>query len=238
MTSATEPHPVSVNGAELAAHAAETSTSLRRLIEDRGLTSAEDAATVLNLSPAGLLDAMAAGCLDGVIVDGRVHVVAEQVQLRALDEMRRGAARAVELRTQARAVLRAYLDTHPVVVLWDEAIGDHRPLVCARRGATRVHYGLQYHSVVMKTSWLIEFALDPAVRQRHPEFVSLPAGAVLTRALGELPGVTPVRHATPLSEEGEAGHRLSGWVRLDPKVWPLKVPELVERLIADPLEIR
>lgn len=204
------------------------------MAETWGLTPGQQAADVLNLSLSGLIEAMGAGDLDGVIVGGQVYVVAEQVQLRLLDEVRRGTTAVTETRTLVRTALRGFLADRPVVALWDEAIGDRRPLVCARRGATRVHYGIEFHSVVMKVQWLVEYSTDPQVRARHPEIAGLPAGPVLARAVAEMPGVSQVRYATPLADQGELdpqSHRLSGWVRLDPQVWALRLPDGIARLV-------
>lgn len=226
MSSDIDALPVSPPGdpATLAAHADTRSAYLREVADTAGLTPAEQATTLLNVSSVGLVDLLATGVLDGVIVGGKAHVVAEQVQLRILDEVRNAAVSAAQERPVVWNALRTFLAARPVVALWDEAIYDRRPLVCARRGSRFTHFGLRFHAVVLKARWLVEFVADPHVRERYPELAALPLGDRLVSALVELPGVAPARFATPLSEQGEArprSHRLSGWVRVDPSMWPV-----------------
>lgn len=211
--------------AGLQARATELAQYIRTSAADWGLTPADVAADLLNISPGSVVEAMTAGALDGLIVGGQAYVVAEQVHLQVLDEATTGAARRTQRRTVTRAALRAFLAEHPVVALWDEAVGDHRPLVCARRGSRFTHFGLQYHSVVLKARWLVEWVARQDVRERHPEISALPLGDELVAALAELPGVSAARFATPLAEQGQGrpqSHRMSGWVRIDPQVWPVQ----------------
>ena len=62
---------------------------------------------------------------------------------------------------------------------------------------------------------------------------ALPAGEALLRVLLELSGVDPVRYVRGL-DHGEKTHRVNGWVKVDPRVLTLNVPEIVAEGIANP----
>lgn len=236
MTSATEPPPVTAPPLDLSmlhACTAEKTASLRNLAARYGLTPGEQAADMLNVSTAGLIEAIGAGRLSGIVVDGQAWVIAEQLQAQLVEAATTGLARTVELRALARTALRAYLAETPVVDEWGIAREEGRPLVCARRGATWVHFGVEYHTVALNSAWLSAWSVDPGVRERVPEVAALPAGEALYRALLGLPGVDPVRYVRGL-DHGEKTHRVNGWVKVDPRVWTLNIPDIVAEAIANP----
>lgn len=207
--------------------------NLRRLTHDEALTPGEQAADLLNVSPAGLLDEMAAGRLSGLIVDGQVWVNGPALQLAVRDAALADATQGAELRAQVRSALRAYLADQPVRALWFEHRDEGAPLVCARRGKRFTHFGIEYHNVVITSTALALWARDN--RDRFPEHASLPIGPVLEQALVRLPGVAPVRSVTPLARD-EPQRKVTHAFRVDPRIWPLQVPELITRLVNNPPE--
>lgn len=217
----------------LRARTDELSQSLRALAATHGLTPGEQAADILNLSPAGLIDAIGTGRLSGIVVDGQAWVIAEQLQAEVIEAATTGLHRTVELRTLARTALRAYLADRPVVDEWEIARDEHRPLVCARRGARWTHFGIEYHTVALSATWLAAWSVEPPVRERLPEMAGLPVGDVLLRALLGLPGVAPARFVRGLAS-GESTHRLSGWIKVDPRIWTLTIPGYVADAVANP----
>lgn len=232
-TPATDPPPVTESpGSNLRGLAAEIDDELTTLARQQDMTSGEVAQMLLNLSRPALLEAMAAGRLSGVIIDGKVHVNPAGLQLAVRAAAQESAAALAATAEQARLALRLYLEDRPVVALWDECRGEERPLVCARRGATHVHYGIEYHSVVLRTQWVAMWAYQR--RDVYPELASTPIGAAFDTALLTLPGVQRVQHVTPLADGESHNVRSSMWVRIDPAVWPVQVPELIAHLVDGP----
>ena len=207
--------------------------SLISIAEQWGYTPGEQAAAILDLSPAGLLEVITSGDLSAIVVGGKVWVVPAQLQLRVLADVAAGASRTVELQALARLALRHYLAERPLIDEWDLARGEHRPLVCARRGSNWVNFGLEYHSVVMSASWLAAWSTEPSVRERWPELAGLPVGDVLVRALTGLPGVSSVRYARPLDPTAST-HRVNGWIKVDPRTWDMNVPSYIAEAVRNP----
>lgn len=214
---------------EAAAQEVETWRELRRSLP---LTSQDTAADLLGISHGALFEHVRAGRVNALVVDGEVWIAPAQLYLQKAEAVHRGRRDYIELRTQATTALRAFLHNHAVTGSWETAVTAMRPLVCARRGKSRSNYGLDFHSVVLRASWLVHFALQR--RETLPELASLPTGPELHRALVSIPGVRNVSYAKPLFDDGVRTHKLDGWVRIEPSEWQLLVPEDVEAAVGPP----
>lgn len=221
------PPPAGVASAvELTTRALTIRSALDATADTHGLTTGTRAADLLNLSADGLVGAMLRGELDGIVVDGTVRVVTEQVQARVLADATRDMTRIADVRGQARATLRGYLAARPLTPYWTVSRRECRPLVCARRGRNWVNHGVEFHAVVLRTGWLLDWALASG----DPDLASVPTGPVWRDTLLGLPGVREVAHAVPLAGDGRS-HRLSGWIRVDSREWTMPVPADVAALV-------
>jgi hypothetical protein len=234
MTRTTDPPPVSQLAApvELSAVADALADHLGRTARDAAMATAEDAADLLGMSRAALGEAILDGTLDAIVVGGRIHLSPARLQLAALSQQTEHAARMLNWRRQGRRALAGLLAERDLTGDWELSREQRRPLVCRRPGGRSVNYGIGYHSVVLNPSWVGLWASDH--RGEFPELAALPTGPVLERALCELPGVSAVSYASPLVEGARPQHRVRGWVRVDPAVWELRVPDDIAEAVGPP----
>lgn len=193
--------------------------ALRRWAADAGFTDATVAAALLNVTRPTLLNMITSGDLSAVIVDGTAWVHPAAVQIRLLERAELGTTRTREAQLLARTALRLYLQAHPATGDWTIARSTHRPLVCARRGKNWARHGIEFHSVVLATTWVASWVGEHGITEA-PELAAMPVGPWLRSLLEDLAGVEPVGSVTPLTGDGRA-HRVGGWVRVSPAEWPV-----------------
>jgi hypothetical protein len=232
MTNPTGAHPVSdalpddpVSTRELARN---TAHQLHDYARSSGFHDLAVAADMLGITSAEVSALVADGALTAVTALTCTLICPASLQEHAVARLTADTTRAMRQRAALSTALRAYLAATPVTAHWAQARTERRPLVCNRQGRrVWINFGIRYHSVVFSASWLATWAaanLDGAV---------LPVGSALVEALVSLGGVSPHHHATALVDDG-ASHRLSGWVRVDPQVWPVVVPDDVDALVRTP----
>lgn len=188
---------------------------------------------MLDTSTAGLFELAATGDLDLHAEAGTITV--EPVRLAALIRTRThdDLALRVELARQCRRALRDLLARTPATGRWETALVERRPLVCRRPGGPRfATYGIEYHAVVLSAGWVATHALGRV--DEFPELGTLPIGPTLHDGLCGLDGVGAARHARALF--GGGSHRLTRWVRVDPRVWPVTLPDDVARHVNGPVD--
>lgn len=218
--------------------AAEERERWKRKLGGSTLTAGGVACRLLGISRETLLEKAFQGEIDVTVIDGSLMVPSAQVRLWSARRVAESYWITQDLQAQVRVALVGYLKDFPVTASWDEANhpgGLSGPLVCARRGKSRTHYGIEYHSVVFKAATL---ALYARVQEHYqPELAGFPVGPALVDALVKVPGIEPVRYAKPLISDGK-NHKLYGWVRVDPSAWKLNVPDDVAELVGPPPGLR
>lgn len=194
-----------------------------------GWKPGEWAQTLLRCGPARVRELVQTGALDGLVVGGQLYVDPETAIARAAEEADATLNIATEQREAATQALRDYLRHHPATGNWALGRETGRPIVSARRGSNWQHFGLEYHTVGIDPkaayAWVVANDGDLAVR--------LPGVRGFTDLLGRLDGVSALSWITALGTPGQP-HRLGGWVRVDPQVWPVTVDPDTEELISEP----
>jgi len=226
-----KPDPVD-GPATLRATAAELDAALRAYATEAGLTDSTTAAALLNVTHATLLDMITGGDLSAVILRGSPWVNPAALQVCLLERTERGAASMQRAQSLARTALRGFLQARDVTGDWEQARLDQRPLVCARRGKGWLRYGLGFHSVVINTRWVGQWAGTHGIAET-PELAELAVGPYLCALLEDLAGVSAVSSVTPLLGKPKA-HSVAGWVRVEPDSWPLTIPAEVTAAVAGP----
>lgn len=183
------------------------------------------AADMLGISLTRIHALIAEGTLTAVTATGATRICPASLHLHAIERATSATNSTMALRETVAAALRGYLAARPVSAHWAQARTEHRPIVCGRRGRrVWASFGIHYHSVAFSASWLAAWA------NAQPGAEILPIGAALLDVLLGLDGVSEQHHVTPLGDGGDS-HRLSGWVRVAPDVWTVKVDDDVATLI-------
>ena len=225
MTAPSPPGPGSLT--QLRVDTTTVDDALQKWAGDAGFTAGDTAAALLNITRPTLLNMITSGELSAVVVDGIAWVNPAAVQVRLIERAELGATRTREAQLLARTALRLYLQAHPATGDWMKARDERRPLVCARRGKRWARHGIEFHSVVLATTWVASWVGEHGITEA-PELAKMPVGPYLRELLEDLAGVESVGSVTPLTGDGRA-HRVAGWVRVSPAEWPVVVsPEVIE----------
>lgn len=229
MTNSTGGKPVSPGSAAgivAIAEAVQRNTAqLTEFATASGFRTLDEAADLLGISTGRVRSLIAECRLTAVCTSAATLICPASLHLHAVERTTQAATSTMALRSTVATALRDYLAARPVSAYWSQARTQHRPIVSGRRGRrVWANFGIHYHSVAFSASWLAAWA------NAQPGAEILPVGAALLSALLELDGVDEQHHVTPLGDGG-GSHRLSGWVRVDPSLWTVAVPDDVSELI-------